>query len=60
MTVRWICKTCGETIEDDAVEDHEDDGHAVKGIVVPDRLLTNDPWQLGAESLTDSSPIEDS
>ncbi|MFW6265675.1 MAG: hypothetical protein ACOC2A_02750 [Halanaeroarchaeum sp.] len=59
MTVRWMCLTCGTAIEESAVDDHESDGHRVKAHVVPDRLLTNDPWQLGAESLSDST-TEDS
>ncbi|MGM0399640.1 MAG: hypothetical protein ACQEQY_11720 [Halobacteriota archaeon] len=60
MTVRWMCLTCGEGIEESAVDEHEAADHDVKAHVVPDRLLSNDPWQLGAESLTDSKTTEDS
>ncbi|UWG47172.1 hypothetical protein HSRCO_0884 [Halanaeroarchaeum sp. HSR-CO] len=55
-----MCLTCGEGIEESAVDEHEAADHDVKAHVVPDRLLSNDPWQLGAESLTDSKTTEDS
>lgn len=50
MSVTWFCQTCAERIEEAAVEDHEDAGHDVKGVLVPERLLANDPWRVGEES----------
>jgi hypothetical protein len=44
MNSKWYCKTCGERIETEAVDAHEAEGHTVKGVLRPDRLLPNDPW----------------
>ncbi|MFW5965594.1 MAG: hypothetical protein ACOCP3_02470 [Halodesulfurarchaeum sp.] len=48
MTVTWRCQTCGEQIEEEDITAHEAEGHEVRGYMVPDRLLANDPWQLRA------------
>jgi hypothetical protein len=47
VTTRWYCQTCEKAIEEAAIDEHEADGHSVRGVVRPDRLLSNDPWQLG-------------
>lgn len=47
MTSRWYCVDCETGIDADAIDDHEDDGHTVKGTIQPDRLLRNDPWNMG-------------
>lgn len=46
MNAQWYCTDCGTQIDRDEVEDHEAEDHHVKGVLVPDRLLPNDPWQL--------------
>jgi hypothetical protein len=57
MHAQWICRTCEERIESDAIEAHEDEGHAVKGVLRPDRLLSNDPWTVGdGERPADAGP----
>ena len=48
MTTTWRCQTCEEQIEEDEIPAHEADGHDVRGYMIPDRLLANDPWQLSA------------
>jgi hypothetical protein len=48
VNATWICRTCEREIDESAIDDHESQGHEVKGVVVPDRLLANDPWQLGS------------
>jgi len=48
MTTTWYCRTCGEEIDESAVDEHESRGHAVRGYMRPDRLLSNDPWQVGS------------
>ncbi|MFW5965168.1 MAG: hypothetical protein ACOCY6_01970 [Halodesulfurarchaeum sp.] len=49
MTTKWYCLDCESPIESDAVEDHEAQGHRVKGIHRPDRLMGNDPWNMQVE-----------
>jgi hypothetical protein len=48
MTVTWRCQTCEEQIEEAEIPAHEAEGHDVRGYMIPDRLLANDPWQLSA------------
>lgn len=48
MSLTWFCKTCEERISEEEVDEHEAEGHRVKGVLVPDRLLANDPWQMSA------------
>ena len=42
----WYCADCETRIERDDIEDHEDDGHHVRGQLRPDRLLGNDPHNV--------------
>lgn len=50
MKTNWYCTDCEERIEREEIEEHEADGHHVKGKFRPDRLLSNDPWQVGEEA----------
>lgn len=47
MQAKWYCRTCNEQIEKTDIETHEADGHDVKGVLRPERLLSNDPWTVG-------------
>ena len=47
MNARWYCRDCDERIDAEAVDDHEDRGHSVRGQLWPDRLLAQDPWETG-------------
>lgn len=47
MNAKWYCRTCNEQIEKTDIDAHEADGHDVKGVLRPDRLLSNDPWTVG-------------
>ncbi|AFZ73341.1 hypothetical protein [Natronobacterium gregoryi] len=49
MSSKWYCRDCETRIESDEIQAHEDDGHDVKGVVRPDRLLGNDPWNVGVQ-----------
>lgn len=53
MNATWYCSDCATTIEDTEIEDHEADDHEVRGLLRPDRLLANDPWQLDANARGD-------
>ncbi|MFB6153898.1 MAG: hypothetical protein ABEJ27_06565 [Halodesulfurarchaeum sp.] len=50
MHAIWYCHTCEERIDKEAIAAHEADDHHVKGVLRPDRLLSNDPWTVGDES----------
>ncbi|MFC7076637.1 hydrogenase maturation protease [Haloarcula halophila] len=45
MDATWYCVDCEAEIDADAVDDHELDGHSVRGRLRPERLLSQDPWQ---------------
>ncbi len=49
MTAHWYCTDCETRIEKEAIADHEEAGHHVKGAIRPDRLLGNDPWNMQVE-----------
>lgn len=49
MTSHWYCTDCEERIEKTEIDEHEDQGHEVRGKIRPDRLLENDPWQVGGD-----------
>ena len=49
MKGTWYCTDCEEQIEKDDIDDHEADGHHVKGHFRPDRLLPGDPELIGAQ-----------
>lgn len=53
MNARWYCTDCETEIEREAVDSHEAKGHHVRVILRPDRLLSNDPWQVGADAEDD-------
>ncbi|WP_168216297.1 hypothetical protein [Halorussus halobius] len=49
MNGHWYCTDCEERIDKQAIEDHEADGHHVKGRLRPDRLLPSDPELVGTQ-----------
>jgi hypothetical protein len=49
MKTNWYCADCETQIEKADIEDHEAEGHTVRGKLRPERLLSNDPWQVGDE-----------
>lgn len=53
MRTNWYCTDCGTTIDTEEVETHEAEGHHVRGKLMPDRLLSNDPWEVGDEPQAD-------
>lgn len=60
----WYCQDCGEQIDATTVSDHERRGHSVHGRARPDRLLSEDPWELGdgeerADTGTDATDTTD-
>lgn len=46
MTATWYCNDCETQIDREEIDDHETQGHSVRGVVRPDRLLGNDPWNI--------------
>lgn len=59
MRATWYCTDCDEQIASDDIEAHEDDGHTVRGAMQPDRLLGNDPWNLGLTYDPDDEEVRD-
>lgn len=49
MNGHWYCTDCGERIEQDEIDEHETEGHHVRGRFRPDRLLAGDPEMIGAQ-----------
>jgi hypothetical protein len=49
MDTTFHCEDCGTEIDEATVEEHERQGHTVRGSVRPDRLLSPDPWAVGGE-----------
>lgn len=47
MNARWYCMDCETEIEREEVDSHEAKGHHVRAKLRPERLLSNDPWQVG-------------
>ncbi|SFC49228.1 hypothetical protein SAMN05444422_10969 [Halobiforma haloterrestris] len=45
----WHCTDCGERIAKDAIDEHESNGHHVRGHFRPDRLLAGDPEMIGSQ-----------
>lgn len=61
MTASWYCTDCETRIDSEAIPDHEEQGHHVKGAIRPDRLLGNDPWNMQVEvdgELEGTSPVD--
>ncbi len=58
MTAQWYCTDCETRIDPEEIDEHEADGHHVKGALRPDRLIGNDPWNVRIETdgETDSHP----
>jgi hydrogenase maturation protease len=50
VNATWYCRDCDERIDAEAVDDHEDRGHSVRGRLRPDRLLAQDPWETDGGS----------
>jgi len=50
VDARWYCQDCEQRIDSEAVDDHENRGHSVRGRLRPERLLSQDPWETGGES----------
>lgn len=46
MNTRWYCTDCDAEIDPEEIDTHDGNGHHVRGVIRPDRLLPNDPWQL--------------
>lgn len=47
MKARWYCTDCETEIEREEIDRHEAKGHTIRGMLRPERLLANDPWQVG-------------
>ncbi|MES3516991.1 MAG: hydrogenase maturation protease [Natronomonas sp.] len=50
MNSKWYCVDCETEISAEAVDEHERNGHKVRGRLRPERLLSQDPWQTGEET----------
>lgn len=46
MKSSWYCQDCDRQIDTEERDQHEAEGHEVRGVLRPDRLLGNDPWNL--------------
>jgi hypothetical protein len=46
MNTTWYCTDCEARIERAEIDDHEQDGHHVRGRMRPDRLIGNNPWDI--------------
>jgi hypothetical protein len=46
MNATWYCTDCDTQIERAEIGEHEDDGHHVRGVMKPDRLIGNNPWNM--------------
>lgn len=53
----WYCVDCERRIDADAVDEHEREGHSVRGRLRPERLLSQDPWQA-SDDATSQAPSE--
>jgi hypothetical protein len=49
MDTNFYCTDCEAPIEADEIDEHEARGHDVHGVVRPDRLLSQDPWDHGED-----------
>lgn len=50
METSWYCVDCETVIDADAVDQHERQGHSVRGRLRPERLLSQDPWQTAPDA----------
>jgi hypothetical protein len=58
MKANWYCIDCGTSIEKQAIEAHEADGHRVTGTLTPEWLLSNDPGSVGENTGDPGGGIE--
>lgn len=49
MKATWYCNDCETQIEKEDIAEHEDEGHDVEGVMRPERLIGNDPWNMDVE-----------
>ena len=49
VNAQWYCVDCETTIDADAVDQHERQGHSVRGRLQPERLLSQRPAQQSGE-----------
>jgi hypothetical protein len=62
MTASWYCTDCETRIDTEEIDEHEAQGHHVKGAIRPDRLLGNDPWNMQVEfdgELNGTTPVRE-
>jgi len=56
----WYCTDCETRIDREEIDEHEADGHHVRGQLRPDRLIGNDPWNMTLEGpTTDERPHDE-
>lgn len=55
MKETWYCVDCEQTIEADAIDAHEQQGHSVRGRLQPERLLSQRPSQRVADGAADTT-----
>lgn len=53
MNTTWYCTDCETELTVEEVSDHEDDGHHVRGLLRPDRLIPERPSDVYATSETE-------
>jgi hypothetical protein len=46
MNTTWYCTDCETQIERTEIDEHERDGHHVRGVMQPERLIGNNPWNI--------------
>lgn len=46
MNTTWYCTDCETQIETEEIDEHEREGHHVRGVMQPERLIGNDPWNI--------------
>ena len=59
MSSSWYCRDCETRIDAAEIDTHEADGHEVRGVVRPDRLLGNDPWNVDVHHTSDRASDPD-
>ncbi|MEF8838374.1 MAG: hypothetical protein V5A18_02590 [Haloarculaceae archaeon] len=46
MKTTWYCTDCETEIENEETDEHEREGHQVRGVMRPERLIGNNPWDI--------------
>jgi len=54
----WYCTECETRITSEEIDQHEEDGHHVRGQIQPDRLLGNDPHNVTVLTQDESNNTE--